>query len=288
MVFKEIFLKKSVIITLSLILFFLIIEFTLDPVEIILGEILEATNPIRPKSGTIWELSEQNLGAAEDLSQISPKPESEQQAPEVDTVYELKVALDERDVVLLSSEQFLKIYNMLSPAAAGQIISPFDLLRFSHDQSWVWTKISKSDDRLSIFFLKGDNEILTDSYPDISVLYERPFGSETRIKSLESLPEFRGRTFTAQQFFRAFNQLPRPTKLQLINNPYRLLQWHQHISKVGISNGIQDYTIQIAFEVADQLDTKIYTFQASTIAANHFINQLNSLYPELNLKMPEF
>ena len=167
MAIKDFFLKKSVLITFFTLLFLIVIEFTFDPIEIILGELLEATNPMRPKSGTIWELSEKNLGAAENLSQISAETDTENNAPEVDTVYELKVALDENEVVFIPSEQFLKIYNMLPPSSAGQIISPFDLLRFSYDQTWVWTKVSKNDNRLSIFFLRGDNEILTDSYPDI-------------------------------------------------------------------------------------------------------------------------
>ncbi len=288
MAIKDFFFKKKVLITFFIVLLSIIIEFTFDPIEIILGELLEATNPLRPKSGTIWELSEKNLGAAENLSQISIETDTEKSAPEVDTVYKLKVALEKNEIVLISADQFLKIYNMLPSAAAGQIISPFDLLKFSYEQTWAWTKVSKNDSRLSIFFLRGDNEILIDSYPDISVLYERSISGESAKKSLDSIPEFMGRTFSAQQFFQAFNKLPRPTKLQLINNPYQLLKWHQHISRVGIANQIHEYTIQIGFEVADQLTTKIYTFQASTIAANHFINQLNSLYPDLKLKMPEF
>jgi hypothetical protein len=191
-------------------------------------------------------------------------------------------------MVIISAEQFLKIYNQLPPATAGEIILPFDLLKISLDRKWEWTKISRGANRLSIFFLDGDYQLLHDSYPDLSILFHVKLDVSAAPHSLGSMPAFAGRTVTADQFFNALNNLPDPIKLQLINNPYQLVRWYQKIRLVGISNTVEEQTIAIGFEVIEENETRVYTFQASTIAANFFIDQLNTLYPDLDLTMPGY
>ena len=106
--------------------------------------------------------------------------------------------------------------------------------------------------------------------------------------SIASIPLFSGRTLTPEQFFNAFNNLPHTIKLQLINNPFQLIKWNKNIKLVAISRYVENHTVLIAFEVFNGVENEVHTFQGSELAANYLITQLNSLYPDLNLKIPGF
>jgi hypothetical protein len=202
--------------------------------------------------------------------------------PDIVDFYSLKTVLDERGTLVISADQFLKIYNTLPPQSAGAIISPLELLKTFYHNQWVWTKITKGESSLHFYFLDGANQLLLDSYPDLSLFYRVVIDEKTSYQSIETMNIFSGRTITPEQFFNAFNRLPNSIKLQLINNPFQLVKWHGDIRSVAIARYIEGNTVLIGFEVSNG----VHTFQASEIAVNYLIAQLNSLYPALKLTMP--
>lgn len=279
---------KKFLTTLSVICFFLVIEFTTDMVEIVVGGIIELTNPFRPKAGTIWELNEKDQLASDQLQAITQNlNEKRIEAADIRDLFQLKDELKNQQTILITAAKFKTLYNQMPPRFSYDIISPFDLLKLSHNRKWTWTKIIKSENSLNFYFLDGDNQLLMDTYPPLTVLYNIPNAETNHNASLDSMAMFKGRTFTADKFFAAFDDFTNVVKLQLINNPYLLIKWDNNIRKVGISQYTIDNTVMIGFEINQDIYTEVYTFEASELAANYLIARINEIYPALNLHFPE-
>ena len=281
-------INKKFLITLSALILITTIEFNTDFVEIILGNIIELTNPYRPKSGTIWELHKNDRLASEQLEEITKSlPEKKPELPEINDLMQLKTKLEQQQTLLITADQFRNLYNQIPIRISGDIISPLDLLKLSHSRKWIWTKIVKSDSSLSFFFFDGDKQLLMDTYPPLSVLYNIPAANISHFVSLDSMDSFRGRTLSRDQFFAVFDDLPTSVKLRLINNPFQLVKWDSNIQKVGLSRYVEDNTVSIGFQVNQGIYSEVYTFVASDWAVDIFIEKLNTLHPELYFEYPE-
>jgi len=286
--FLKIFSNKIFLITSAIIIVFTTFEFTTDFVEILLGKIIELTNPFRPKAGTIWEINKKDLIANDKLKEITKNiPSNKTELTEVENLQQLSDLLQGGKTIYISPEQFRNLYNQIPPRFSFDIISPFDLLKLSHSRKWAWTKITKDENNLSFYFLDGDKQLLMDTYPPLSVLFNIPQSNNLHVASLDSMPMFKGRTFSREQFFGAFDELSNPVKLQLINNPYQLIKWEPNIREVGISKYTTDSVVLIGFEILQNIYTEVITFEASELAANYLIARLNEIYPELYLEFPE-
>jgi len=280
--------NKKLLLSLGIIIILIVVEFTTDFVEIVLGSVIELTNPYRPKSGTIWELHKKDQLASEQLEQITKSlPDKKQEIPEINDLIQLKTKLEEQQTLLITVDQFRSLYNQIPIRISGDIISPFDLLKLSHSRKWIWTKIVKNDSSLSFFFIDGDRQLLMDTYPPLSVLYNIPDANKSHVVALDSMNIFEGRTISRNQFFVVFDDLPNSVKLRLINNPFQLVRWDSNIQKVGISRYVDDNTVTIGFQINQGIYTEVYTFEASDWAVDIFIENLNNLYPEFNLDTPE-
>ncbi|MDZ7260986.1 MAG: hypothetical protein ONB05_02545 [candidate division KSB1 bacterium] len=284
-------IHKNTIIALASILILLVIEFQFDLIEMVVGQLLDWSNPIRPKMGTLWSLEKKDQSA---LSQLQTIPAVIPQEPrevlnELETVDELRAVLDTRGQVVISQRQFLKLYTQMPHSLAQEIVSPFDLLTIAHSGRWRWTKIIKGESEISgeelrIYFLDDENQLIMDSYPPLSIFY---LPSESGPVSLEELSEFKDRIITADQFYAAFNSLSVSLKVQIINNPFQLLRWGDNLKRVGISRYLRDSSISIGFEVSDGIFTELHRYQASELAATYLIARLNELFPQNKIIMPE-
>ena len=249
---------------------------------------LEITNPYRPKSGTIWELHKKDRLASEQLEEIKKTlPDKKKKVVAITDLIQLKDQLEKQQSLLITADQFRHLYNQIPIRLSGDVISPFDMLKLSHSKKWVWTKIVKSDSSLSFYFFDGDRQLLMDTYPPLSVLYTIPAADNYHAVSLDSMEIFNNRTFSRNQFFTVFDELPNSVKLRLINNPFQLVKWDNNIQKVAISRFVADNTVSMGFQINQGIYTEVYTFEANNWAIDIFIEKLNDQYPELNLDFPE-
>ena len=287
-IFLRIFKNKKFLFTCTLFIIIITFEFTTDFVEIALGKMIELTNPFRPKAGTIWEMNKQDKLANDRLKEISKNiPTRKNELTEIKDLKQLSEILETGQTILITPEQFRTIYNQIPPRFSFDIISPFDFLKLSHSRKWTWTKISKEENNLSFFFLDGDKQLLMDTYPPLTVLYNLPHTNNLHSTSLDSMEMFHGRTFSREQFFIAFDELSNHVKLQLINNPSQLIKWENNIRKVGISRYAFDNTVKIGFEINQNIYTEVATFESSELAANFLVARLNETFPDLYLEFPE-
>ncbi len=266
----------------------LVLEFSFDFAEIILGSVVELTNPYRPRSGTIWELHRKDQLAAEQIKQIIANlPNETPSLPQNITLPQLKNWLELQGSALITADQFQELYSQFPPNLARELVSPFDLLKLSHSRKWIWTKIVKSDSSLSCYFLDGDKQLLLDSYPSISVLSAIADSSQIASPALDLMEHFTGRTISREQFFAAFDELPNTVKLQLINNPFQLVKWDKNIQKVAIAQYANDNIVRLGIQVKQGIYSEVHIFEASYWAVELFIERLNRLYPELHYVYPE-
>lgn len=286
--FSQYFLNKKVLIAAAIFVSFIVIEFTTDIVEIVLGNVIELTNPFRPKAGTIWEYENKGRLADDQLKQITQNLTGEKvEITEINNLSELRNNLEEKENILITSDRFKQLYNQIPPRFSYEVISPFDLLKLSHSHKWTWTKIIKSENNLNFYFLDGDKQILMDTYPPLTILYNIPHSENNHNASLDSMEMFIDRTFPPVYFFAAFDEFSNAVKLQLINNPYLLIEWDNNIRRVGISRYSTHNTVLLGFEISQGIYTEVFTFEASDLAANYLVARLNEMYPELNLNFPE-
>lgn len=288
--FKKIVTSKLFIVNAIVVTLLIVVEFTTDFVEIAIGSVIELTNPFRPQSGTIWDLYNKDRSANDQVAEISSAiPDRQQKIPEITDLVQLREKLEQEETLLISADKFLDLYNQMPTRFSSKVISPFDLLKLTHSHKWLWTKLVKSENNINIYFFDGDKQLIMDTYPPLSVLYDVSETEREHKVSLDSLDLYKNRTFSREQFFEAFDNLSsNATKFQLINDPFRLIKWDRDIRRVGVSKyTTTNYTVNIGFEVNQGIYTEIYTFEASELAAGYFIAKLNELYPELNLDFPE-
>jgi len=287
-IIKRIITNRKFLISMALVVIIFVLEFTTDFVEIVIGSVMELTNPYRPRSGTIWKLYEKDRLASQQLEKITSElPKSIPEIAEIKNLSQLKDQLEKQHTVLITADQFRNLYNQIPIRISGDIISPFDLLKLSHNKKWNWTKVVKTDSNLSFFFLDGEKQLLMDSYPPLSVLYTTPPMSSSHQVCLDSMDVFKGRVFSAEQFFAIFDDLPNSIKLRLINNPYQLVKWDPDIQQVAISRYVEENSVAIGFQVRQGIYTEVYIFEASDWAVEYFIEQFNQKFPASSLDFPE-
>ncbi len=103
---------------------------------------------------------------------------------------------------------------------------------------------------------------------------------------LDQIPQYKSRIFSADIFYEAFEKLSKQYKLQIVNDPYRLVQWGDNLQRVGISSFVEEGTVKIAFEVRVGSRSQIYELNSSEIAAGYLIDKINGLKQEIFLKFP--
>ncbi len=281
------FTSKNFLLPLFIAIGLIVLEFATNFVEIALGNMLELTNPWRPQSGTVWELHKKDALASQQLQHIVAATEKRPvEFHTISDLLQLKAALDSLQSITITADQFLNLYHQFPPPIAFEMMGPFDLLKLAHSGNWIWTKIVKDANSLSIYCLDGEKQLLMDAYPPLAALYDITGTMSFRTVSLDSMPMYAGRVISRDQFFRAFDDLANSVKIQLINNPTILIKWDKNIRRVGISRYAIDNLVKIGMEINNGLYIDVIPFDASEWAADFLIEKLNELYPELHLESP--
>jgi len=157
--FKEWAKRLFAVRHLVLILFILgvfILELRLDWFEQIVGSYLVTTNSKRPESGTIWEMGHRTITARQTLDQIvTDRQFLKREARGATTFTQMTLNILPDKGIMLSSEDFRKIYLTLPQTIAQKIASPFEILRLFSDGSWVRTYLERTGDNLKIYLYQA-------------------------------------------------------------------------------------------------------------------------------------
>jgi hypothetical protein len=246
------------VLTVMLIGCVLILELRFDWMERILGAYLVTTNFERPETGAIWEKSHQTRTARQTLEQIlTDRQALQREARSAETFPQIAARVTSSQGVTLSADHFRKLYLQLAPANAQEIISPFELLALESDGRWHRTYFEKSGSGLLIYLLDDNNHVLRQLELNSALLSFLKRGETDQAESLDQLPAFRNRIYSADRFFNVLADFPEDVRRSMVPYPETLLAASGQIVRVGISDETQSGFIELGFEILSGAQRRI-------------------------------
>jgi hypothetical protein len=226
-----------------------VLEMRFDWAERLLGAYLVTTSGHRPESGAIWEVGHQTSAAREALEALVTERQALQsQAEEALSLADLFDQLDQRDSLMLSAEQFLRLYGALPTALRHEVISPYRLLSLVHQGRWERTFFQKQGEAVALHLLDGRNNVLVTLTIGETVREYIDRGEVAVAGRLTSLSDFTHQIYPAERFFRVLAALPEAVQQGILPQPETLLASPDPIQRVGISSEAFDGTVTLGFE----------------------------------------
>ena len=215
-----------------------------------MGNFLVSTNSRRPESGTIWETGRQTREARKTLDQIvSDRQTSQQETRQAESFKEIAATILPDQWVMISPDQFRRLYLQLNPETAAEIISSFDLLELINRENWDRTYFEKDGNGLNIYLLDTENRVLRQLTISPGLLYGMGESQVEMDQSLDDMPQFGSRIYPADLFFQALDRLGDAVRKDAIPQPDQLLRFPGRITRVGISGqGLSGFT-ELGFEI---------------------------------------
>ncbi len=228
----------------------LISELRFDWMEQTMGNFLVSTNSRRPESGTIWETGRQTREARKTLDQIvSDRQTSQQETRQAESFKEIAATILPDQWVMISPDQFRRLYLQLNPEIAAEIISSFDLLELINRENWDRTYFEKDGNGLNIYLLDTENRVLRQLTIPPDLLYGMGESQVKMDQSLDDMPQFGSRIYPADLFFQTLDRLGDAVRKETIPQPDQLLRFPGRITRVGISGqGFSGFT-ELGFEI---------------------------------------
>jgi len=274
---KRVFALRSLLILMLLSVVF-ILELRFDWVERLAGSYLATTNSGRPESGSIWEKSRQTRTAQQTLEQIvTDRQALQREVRNAATFSQIAANVNPGKGVMLSANHFRKLYLQLAPSIAYDIISPFDLLELVSNGRWHRTYFEKSAGGLTIYLLDASNRVLLQLELDSVLLNQLKRGEMAMAESLDQIPIFKNRIYSADQFFNALQAFPEEVRRGIVPHPETLLEVSGQIVRVGISDETLSGFIELGFEFFDGTQHHVVLVQGSEWAVWRLRSRLEGL-----------
>ena len=247
--FKRVFAIRPLLVCL-IFLALVISELRFDWVERTMGAFLVATNSRRPETGTIWETGRQTRQARKSLDQIvSDRQTSQQETRQAESFKEIAATILPDQWVMISPDQFRRLYLKLNPKTAAKIISSFDLVQLINREHWDRTYFEKDGDGLTIYLLDTENRVLQQLTIPPGLLYGMGESQVEMDQSLDDMPQFGNRIYPADLFFQTLDRLGEAVRKDAIPQPDQLLRFPGRITRVGVSGqGFSGFT-ELGFEI---------------------------------------
>lgn len=246
---KRVFAIRPLLVCL-IILSIMISELRFDWMERTMGAFLVSTNSRRPESGAIWETGRQTRKARKTLDQIvSDRQTSQQETRQAESFKEIAATILPDQWVMISPDQFRRLYLQLNPETAARIISSFDLVQLINREHWDRTYFEKDGDGLNIYLLDTENRVLQQLTISPNLLYGM---GESQVKvdiSLEEMLQFDSRIYPADRFFQALDRLKDGVRRDVLPQPDQLLRYPGRITRVGISGQDVSGFTELGFEI---------------------------------------
>ncbi len=237
-------------------------ELRFDWSEQIIGRFLMTTNAHRPESGAIWEKGHRTATARQTIDKIiTDRQTIQREAREAQSFSQIAQTLAEDHDVILAAAHFQKLYNTLPPERAGELLSPYTLIRMHTQDQWERTFFEPSEQGLRIYFLNRDNRVLHQLTVDRRLLTQIEQNASAHRESLDHLPQFTQRIYPAQRFFTALEQMPEDIRRNIIPWPESLLKAPGRCRRAGISDEVLSGHIEIGLELEDDRQTRVMLFR---------------------------
>ena len=237
-------------------------ELRFDWTEQMIGRYLVTTNANRPETGAIWEKGHRAATARQTIDQIiTHKQTIQREAREARNFAQIAQALAKGHDVILAASHFRMLYNTLPPERAGELLSPYTLMRIRAQGQWDRTFFEPTEQGWHIYFLNRDNRVLHQLQIDHRQLARIEQDASVPNESLEQLPQFKDRIYTAEVFFSALEQMPEDIRRNIIPWPESLLKAPGRYRRAGISDEVLSGHIEVGLEMEDTQQTHVVLFR---------------------------
>lgn len=246
---KRVFAMRPLLVCL-ICLALVITELRFDWMERTMGAFLVSTNSRRPETGTIWETGRQTREARKTLDQIvSDRQTTQQESREAESFTAIAATILPDQWVMISPDQFRRLYLQLNPETAAQIITGFDLVELINREHWDRTYFEKDGEGLNIYLLDTDNRVLRQLTITPGLLASMGESQVEVDLSLDDMRRFNGRIYSAERFFQVLDRLAESARREVIPQPEQLLRYPGRITRVGISGKGQSGFRELGFEI---------------------------------------
>lgn len=276
--------RKHLFVLVTAFVILLVLFF--DLFEIAVGRFLWLINPLRPQIGRLWDEDQKDVDGAKEADSIVPETSSDSLvAPRFYNLHELHALLQERSGLTMNRKQFLELYRTLPADQAREMLDPLVLYDLDRNSNWQTARFTSDGEQLAVFFLDAYRQLLLDSYVNIKSAVRAQ--DDVAFSTLEQQPQFQERVFPARIFYDAFDQLSKSYRLQIINDPLKLVQWGDQLKFVAISRYVENGAVDIGFEMIINGEHNVYNSRASEVAVAYLIEKINGLAPERRITLPE-
>jgi hypothetical protein len=284
---KRIFALRPLLIFILICTVF-ILELRFDWIERFLGSYLVTTNSERPESGSIWEKSHQTRTAQQALEQILIDRQTiQREARNADSFTQIAAKVTSDNGVMLSADHFRRLYLRLAPSIAAEIISPLDLLALVGKGRWHRTYFERAGTGLVVYLLDANNRVLRQLDLRSRLLSQLERGEVALAESLDELPNFKNRIYTADQFFQSLESFHEEARRSILPHPELLLAAPGQIVRVGISDETESGFIELGFEFFDGSQRRVLVVQGQEWAVWRLRAHLEGLDRDQSANPPE-
>jgi hypothetical protein len=162
---------------------------------------------------------------------------------------------------MLSAEHFRELYQKIPAGIAAEMISPFELLRFTSEKRWTRAYLERTADGLMVYLLEPNNQVLRQFKVAAATLALVARRNDMASQSLEELASFQNRIYPADRFFAALASLPEEERHGLISQPERLLEVSGQITRVGISDEALAGFVDVGVEIQSGSQRRVLLLQ---------------------------
>ncbi len=277
-------LPRGAKIILIIVIILLLLEAVFDLFEILVGQVMVATNDYRPKIGRLWREEEKDEVGQ---SKVSSLLDSLSQIPtfyrKIRNLQDLRDYLYYKSQLHLSREEFTTLYRTFSSEEAGRLMDASMLYDLSQISDWQSVRLTYADDKVTMLFLDSYGQPIWNTYAFIGDLTHLDGQGQ-----LQNDVQFRGRIVEGRLFSLAYEKLNYQLRLQIINNPRLYELWRNRLLQVGIAPKARSGTVEVAFEVIKGAGTEIIKMQASELAVSYLLVEINQIAPGgQTISMPE-
>lgn len=266
--------RRCIIIILILVAV-VVLELAFDIFEILTGELMLLTNEHRPKVGRLWKEEEKDRAGQ---TQVTTIVDSLSQIPaiyrQIRNLDELRSYLAFKSTLLLSRDDFDKLYQSFPPEESSRLLDRAMLFDLAENSAWQSVRLSLADDKISLLFIDSYGQPLLDAHTFVGDLANIDGQGQ-----LQNDEEFSGRIVPARLFLAAYNGLDRTIQLQIINDPQLIPLWGDRLLQVGIAQVVKDGVVAVAIEIISGSHTEINRLQARELAIGYLIQAINDLSP---------
>ncbi len=240
------------LLILSSVAILIISELRFDWCEIMIGRYLASLNSSRPEIGAVWKAGEQSSRAHTFLKNIiEERQNAARYAQESTSFAELASGILPGQWANIDKEHFKRLYLSIPSSAASELIPPAELLWLFGSGNVTRIFCEGKPYGLEIFFLNSANRSLRQLTLNRSKMEKIERNESPFRGTLEQIPEFQGRIYSSERFFKALLELPQDIIPDLITTPQKLISQQGVITRAGIWNEAVSGYIKLGFEFKD-------------------------------------